>query len=217
MKVRVPTVTFDAPRSFPPRGLRHAARAFSLLEMLLTLVIVLILVSIMFSRSSKTFQRDQKEACRHQLETLSVSLQIYANDHEGGFPVQKDALTSEPALALLMPRYLSTTQPFVCPGTKRDSLAEGAALHREAISYAYYMGRRLDAPQLPLASDAQVDASEKIIGDKVFSPDGKGPGSNHHQFGGNVLFVDGHAQELGTNTSIALPLGPGVRLLNPKQ
>lgn len=217
MKVRAPIFRPDAWRSYTFGNGRSLSRAFSLLEMLLTLVIILILVSIMYSRSSKMFQRDQKEVCRHHLETLSVSLQIYANDNGGRFPVLKEATTSESALALLIPKYLSTSEPFVCPGTKRKSLAEGSALSREVISYAYYMGRNLQNLQEPLMSDAQIDERARLVGDRIFSSDGKGPGSNHHQFGGNVLFVDGHTQELGTNTPMALPLGTGVILLNPKR
>ena len=37
-------------------------------------------------------------------------------------------------------------------------------LRNHKISYAYYMGRRLDPPQSPLMSDRQVDTEPKRAG-----------------------------------------------------
>lgn len=188
---------------------------FSLIEMLVTLAVLLILVSLMYGKSSATFQRRQKAACRDRLLTLHVALQLYANDHAGAFPQVSGATRPEQPLALLLPQFLSTTEPFVCPGTKRAAIPEGTALAQSSISYAYYMGQKSSSANQPLLSDAQVDGSSKPRGARLFSPDGKGPGSNHDRFGGNVLFVDGHAEESPSKSSLVLTQSDGVILLNP--
>ena len=65
-------------------------------------------------------------------------------------------------------------------------------------------------------SDEQVNTEAKRIGEALFSVDGEAPGNNHKQYGGVILFCDGSAQLSGTNAQVPLPLGRGVRLLNPK-
>ena len=78
------------------------------------------------------------------------------------------------------------------------------------------MGRRLDAPQIILMSDRQVDTQPKHPGDFVFSPDGKAPGNNHHKFGGNFLLGDGSVSDSPALLAFPLAIPPGVVLLNPK-
>jgi prepilin-type N-terminal cleavage/methylation domain-containing protein len=194
---------------------RPAESGFSLIEMLVTLAILVILVVMTTSSGSKGFQRQQKEACRQHLQTLYVGLGLYAGDHEGRFPALTNAVSPETPLALLMPQYVSTTEPFICPGTKKDPIPEGVPLTKRRISYAYYMGRSSSDATLPLLSDAQLDSGAKEAGQRVFSKDGSGPGNNHHRYGGNILFGDGRTEETGAETSFALPTGPGVILLNP--
>ena len=84
------------------------------------------------------------------------------------------------------------------------------------ISYAYYLGRRLGEAQSPLMSDWQINTQPKRAGDFVFSITGKPPGNNHHKYGGNFLFCDGHAEMTPPQLSFSLVTTQGVVLLNPK-
>ncbi len=88
-----------------------------------------------------------------------------------------------------MPKYTADTSIFICPGGRDAQIPSGEPLRKHKISYAYYMGRRLDTPQALLMSDRQVDTQPKRAGEFVFSPDGKPPGNNHHKYGGNFLIV----------------------------
>lgn len=191
-------------------------RGFSLIELLITSALLIVLASMMLSKGSKSFQQRQKVVCREQLLTLHVGLQLYATEHEGRYPVVTEANSSESPLALLLPKYVSTTQPFICPGTKRDAIPEGRKLTDYSISYAYYMGRTRMEGAMPLLTDAQINPDDKKARDPIFSSDGKGRGNNHDKYGGNVLFADGRAEEMRAKTSIDLSAGNGVRLLNPK-
>jgi prepilin-type processing-associated H-X9-DG protein len=78
------------------------------------------------------------------------------------------------------------------------------------------MGWHLTNAQAVLMSDRQVDTNSKIAGDFAFSTTGKSPGNNHHKFGGNFLFGDGHQELTPPKVPFALPVPPGIVLLNPK-
>jgi len=201
-----------------PPGSRRAApfscRAFSLIELLITTAIILIMFVMLWGRSSRNFQRQQKLACQANLQTIYVALKIYAGDFKDSFPVRPGAKTPQAALGLLVPRYTTITSPFICPGTKKAPLPEGEPLEKHKISYAYYMGRKLTDASEALMSDWQIDNGPKILGRQVFSADGKKPGNNHHKYGGNFLFCDGSVQMSASKAPFSLLLPEGLVLLN---
>lgn len=188
---------------------------FSLIELLVTMVLILIITTLYWSPSSGNRQRALQRVCAKNLETIHIALQIYANDHGGKFPETAGARNSEEALEPLVPRYTSDTATFICPGSKDSSLSGAQSLLRHKISYAYYMGCYLTNSQQALMSDKQVDTKAKAAGQPLFSSTGKPPGNNHRKYGGNVLFCDGHVELSPPKAAFPLPLGPGEVLLNP--
>src|SRR3954469_421554 len=197
-------------------GNSFARGAFSLIELLVTMALIIIIFVMLYGKSSRRFQYEQKQACQGNLQNIYISLQLYANDANGLFPVRKDAKSSEQALTLLVPKYSTVTAPFTCPGTKNAPLPEGEAFEKRRISYAFYMGRRSSEGTAPLMSDAQVNDQPKVRGQQLFSPDGKKPGNNHHKYGGNIMTCDGNVEMSGPKASVSLVLTQGVVLLNPK-
>ena len=193
-----------------------ASKGFSLIELLITLALMVILTTMMYSFASGKHQRDQKQLCGDNLQKIYLALQIYANDFKGALPENTNAQTSEEVLGVLVPRYAADTSIFICPGGRDRQIPAGEPLAKHKISYAYYMGRRLDVPGNVLMSDRQVDTEPKFAGEYVFSPDGKSPGNNHHKFGGNFLMDDGSIQASKAQLTFSLPAAPGVILLNPK-
>jgi prepilin-type N-terminal cleavage/methylation domain-containing protein len=201
-------------------GILHAGatqpNAFTLIEMLITMALILIMFVMLYGKSSRRFQHEQKQACQQNLQNIYVALQLYANDTDGLFPIRKEAKTSEQALSLLLPKYTTVTAPFICPGTKESPLPEGESFEKRRISYSYYMGRRASDSTEPLMSDAQINDEPKIRAKQVFSSDGKKPGNNHHKYGGNIMNCDGNVEMIGTKAPSSLTLTQGVVLLNPK-
>jgi len=65
-------------------------------------------------------------------------------------------------------------------------------------------------------SDRQVDANPKLLGQPLFSADGKKPGNNHNKYGGNIMFCDGNVQTSPASSAFNLTNAPNVVLLNPK-
>jgi prepilin-type processing-associated H-X9-DG protein len=204
--------------SRPARSVQPARRgaAFSLIELLITLVLLIVMVTMFWGFGSRSEQEKQKRACQKNLQTLFVALEIFAGEHDGAFPVSSNAQTSEGALAALVPRYTVDTAPFICPGSKDSRLPQGESFANRRISYAYWMGRRLTDTNALLLSDKQINTLPKGEGQFVFSHNGKPPGNNHHRYGGNFLFVDGHAEFSPARTPFAIAWPAGVALLNPK-
>jgi prepilin-type N-terminal cleavage/methylation domain-containing protein/prepilin-type processing-associated H-X9-DG protein len=198
-----------------PRCRRHA-RGFSLVELLITLVLMVIMISMFYGFASGHHQRTQKQLCADNLQKIYLALQIYANDFHGALPVKTNAVTSEEPLAALVPKYSADTSIFICPGGRDKEFPSGEPLSEHRISYAYYMGRRLNDPQTVLLTDRQVDTEPKRAGEVIFSINGKAPGNNHHKFGGNLLMADGSVQASDSRLTFSILAAPGVTLLNPK-
>jgi prepilin-type N-terminal cleavage/methylation domain-containing protein/prepilin-type processing-associated H-X9-DG protein len=201
---------WPAPRPVPTRA------AFSLIELIIALAIVLILTTLYWGGNSGNNQKKQQKACQKNLEKIFMAMQIYATDHAGKFPSLAGARTSEEPLDMLVPRYNSDTSVFICPGSSASALPAGESIRNHRISYAYYMGRTATDNAQALLSDKQVDTNSKTMGQTVFSANGKPPGNNHYKYGGNFLFCDGHAEISPPQSAFSIGLSQGVVLLNPR-
>ena len=178
---------------------------------------MVVLYVTLFSPGARAHQTKMKERCGRNLRNIYTALQMHALDHADVLPVVTNAATSELPLSLLIPRYTTGTEFFLCPGSGDRPLPDATPFANRKISYAYYMGRKLsEGAGQPLLSDAQVNTAAKAVGDALFSPDGKKPGNNHHQYGGNLLFCDGAIQASPAKSKFNLPRPPHVLLLNPK-
>jgi len=193
-----------------------ARAAFSLVELLITFTLLLIMSTMMWGFGSANRQRAEKKACQQNLSKIYLAMQIYAGDCAGKFPQNTNAQTSEAALDVLVPRYTVDTSIFICPGGRDSELPEGVSFRKRKISYAYYMGARLNDAQQALMSDRQVNTQPKNADDYAFSTTGKPPGNNHHKYGGNFLFGDGRMEMTPPRIPFSLAITQGVVLLNPK-
>jgi len=192
-----------------------AKGAFSLIELLVVLAVMLILVTMYWNHGPSKRDRELT-ACRANLEKVYLALQIYSHDNHDKYPVVTNAVTSEEALAPLVPHYTSDTAPFICPSVGDGSSPTGTSFADWKISYAYYMGRRDSDTDRALMSDAQVNTDSKGVGATVFSETGHPPGNNHGKGGGNVLMGDGTVVSTTANAQFAISVQPPVVLLNPK-
>jgi prepilin-type N-terminal cleavage/methylation domain-containing protein len=189
--------------------------AFSLIELLIVLALMVIMSAMLYSFSSPVHQRTQKELCADNLQKIFLALQIYSNDF-GKYPLNTNAQTSEQVLDVLVPRYSVDTSIFICPGGRDSDIPSGAPISKYKISYAYYMGRSTNDAGSFLMSDRQINTLSKDVHDQVFSLNGKSPGNNHHKYGGNVLFSDGSVQATPPILTFSLAFSNGIVLLNPK-
>jgi len=165
---------------------------------------------------SRSRQEKDKAGCQKNLHQVYLALELFANDHEGLFPVVTGAKTSEGPLSLLVPKYTVAAESFVCPGRGDPGLPDGEPFARRKISYAYYMGLRAVDVGEPLMSDRQINSAPRNKGELLFSTTGQAPGNNHHKYGGNVLFVGGDVRMSRSKAEFDLRPAQAVVLLNPK-
>ena len=76
------------------RGTGAGRAAFSLIELLFVMLIIMILFTAMWSFGSKDSQAKRKVRCQAGLQKLFISMQIYAADFSSNFPVVTNATTS---------------------------------------------------------------------------------------------------------------------------
>ncbi|MEW6161402.1 MAG: type II secretion system protein, partial [Verrucomicrobiota bacterium] len=199
------------PRSF------HSAKGFMLIELLVVIGLILILYVMYLSPSSRPYQRRQQATCRRNLQFVYIALQTYATDSKTFYPAIKGAKTSEEPLSLLVPRYTTATENFICPGAGHRKLPAGQPFQKRKISYAYVMGLTSEAPTDQwIMSDTQASSGSNQGTDILFSPDGKSAGRNHREFGGNLLFCDGRAEFSPAKTLRRLTIPGKAVALNPK-
>ncbi len=197
------------------QAVNRVPAAFSLIELLAVMAILIILTTLYWGSSSGSKERALVTSCQNNLKQIYMALELYAHDDAGKYPVVPGAKSSEQVMSLLVPQYTIDPSPFICPATSDPSLSPDKPLSAQTISYACYMGRKQGEGGV-LLSDRQVDSLAKAAGEYAFSKNGKGPGSNHKQLGGNFLFTDGHAEQTPPKLPFSLMLNGGVQLLNPK-
>ena len=192
-------------------------RGFSYVELLVSTAIIGILWMIYLGPGSHGYEMKKKALCVQQLQQMHLVLDLYAKEHDGAFPSVPGAETADVPLNLLVPQYTADTGLFICPAGVPSSLPEAQPIAGRRISYAYYMGVTAgkDDASTPLVSDSQIDTASRLAGDRLFAEKHVTPGGNHRQFGGNVLFADGHVESMEATASRSLIPAPGVRLLNP--
>jgi len=204
----------------PSLGLRKFSpgpSAFSLLELLITVVLIFILSLMLVGRGRWSDQKRELVNCQKNLQSIYVALNIYSADNKGNYPYVKEAETSEAPLSLLVPRSTTVTEMFICPASKDNKLPEGESFAHRRISYAYYMGRApSDGADVTLLSDRQVNTFPKIKRQLIFSEDGKPPGDNHFKSGGNFLYGDGAVKSAKPRATHDVTFPTNVVLLNPK-
>src|SRR5512133_2277453 len=105
-----------------PRLPLGRSSAFSMLELLLVVAILVVLFTLYWGPGSGSRERALFSACQGNLQKIHVALALFANDNDGRFPGGAAAKTSAEALDPLVPRYNSDTSTFICPAGK-DSVS----------------------------------------------------------------------------------------------
>jgi type II secretory pathway pseudopilin PulG len=193
-----------------------AARAFSLLELMIVLVIIMVITVLLDSEFTTTHKNRALFTCQKNLQTMYLALNIYQNDNGGSFPMWKDATSPAEPLSLLVPKSTTVTEIFICPGSKDQPLPEAESFAGRKISYAYYMGWATNDTGAILVSDAQVSVAPKNRGQAIFSDDGHAPGNNHGKSGGNLMAVGGEVTSSAPAASRDVLYPATVHMLNPE-
>jgi len=184
---------------------------------MIVLVMILLLTVMTSGHLSTSAAKRTFTECRGNLQKVYIAVSFYKSDNNGAYPFVAGAENPAQPLSLLIPKCTTTTEIFICPGSKDGPLPEGESFAKEKISYACYMGRGSnDGPDEAFITDAQVNDLAKVKGQQIFSVDGKKPGNNHGKRGGNILCLGGEVTQDEATASRDYTIPASVRLLNPK-
>lgn len=202
----------------PFRDRSQTCGAFSLLELVLTLAIILILVTLYWKPSGAGKQARRLAACQVNLQKLFMAMEIYAGENSGKFPNRPGSTSAEEAFQVLVPKYTSDLKFFVCPASGVAPLNPDKPIGGQRVSYSLFMGQDTRGSDIPLVSDAlAVTNFPADTNQVIFSVSGKPPGNNHAKAGGNILFTDGNVQHSSGLPASPWKAKPGVIILNPRE
>ena len=109
-------------------------RAFTLLELLITLAIIAILAAILLPVMSRVRAQARRTSCIAQLQQIGQATQIYRQDYE----------ELPPHLSALHPTYVPDARLFVCPNDAQNGqyngndYVEGRKYLPTGVSYEYF-------------------------------------------------------------------------------
>ena len=110
-----------AVRAEPLRQCRRALCAFTLVELLVTIAIIALLLSLMLPALKRSLRHARSTVCMYNLRTIDQMMMLYRTDNNGwlphvpeGDPHEADGTTAtwyDP----LVPRYAADVAVFICP------------------------------------------------------------------------------------------------------
>jgi prepilin-type N-terminal cleavage/methylation domain-containing protein/prepilin-type processing-associated H-X9-DG protein len=191
-------------------------KGFTLVEILVVLVIILVLAGILFPVFATAKKKANQTKCMSQLRQISMAIQMYSGDHDdmppmGGYEV----LTPEQAGTtpkirvhwqdvLTQRGYLGSWETLICPSATSRDYRYSYGANRHVMGWCH--ATNLDAVPYPSHT---VLMTEKVGLDWVaWEPSMRGrtnyflPLDPRHNDQLNVLFCDGHVKRVAVGQLI---------------
>jgi prepilin-type N-terminal cleavage/methylation domain-containing protein/prepilin-type processing-associated H-X9-DG protein len=209
--------------------MRPRLRGFTLIELLVVIAIIAILAAILLPTIERVRSRARRVQCASQLKQIGIAFHSFAHDHNNDFPmkVSTNLGGSREFVGLVNPpgaQFSFTYRHFQplsnhivlpallrCPVDARRIAATNFA-HLQNHNVSYFIN-----------ADAELGNSDSILagdGNLAQLSDGRITwNAEMHRLAGNVLFGDGHVEQLRNGARLAAPGGSGsggtIYLPNP--
>ena len=195
---------------------RHGA--FTLVEMLMVIAIIAILVSTMLPALQGAKAKAQRIQCVSNLKQVGLGFHLFAHEHDSKFPMGVSTNNGGTLEYVIFSRYatagfylqyrhfqalsndLSNPHVLVCPtDTNRLNPPDFfASLANSNISYFVGVNADYNQPSSILGGDRNITSSVMRSSGVIRLLNGNSVQwtSSQHHYKGNVLFADGHVDQL---------------------
>jgi prepilin-type N-terminal cleavage/methylation domain-containing protein/prepilin-type processing-associated H-X9-DG protein len=178
--------------------------AFSLIELLVALALVVVLASLAYAGAGAMIGKGHTTKCLSNMRQIGAAMHLFAGDHDGRLPGTSHGVSWTNSLGA----YLGTNFLGKCPAVPE---------HRARVSYGWNdsladargQGIRLVASRTPGATMAAAELATNQTSEHFHFAGGRGGAARvtpnqfkaavHvevHNGSANYLFVDGHAENL---------------------
>ena len=173
--------------------------AFTLIELLVTITIIAMLISLSAPQIGGLLAKAKSTTCLNNLRQIGVLVNLYANDHDGRFPLVEsmpsnqvytdEGVNAEPLFETLEP-YGATKKLLQCPA----DLAGPNFFAKEGSSYMWRNwvdDEKVDAVKFYGRRGVRVPRSANIVITTDYE--------RVHNGRSNRLYADGHVRRAGDN------------------
>lgn len=189
---------------------------FTLIELLIVIAIIAILAALLLPTIERARAKARRVQCVNHLREMGLAFQMFAHDHNSEFPMKvstnsggsREFVTAGNrvegdlhfAFRHFQPlsNYLGDARILACPVDRRCVPTNFAALSNESISYFINVEARPGDTDSILAGDRNLDMTRIPSGSNLTL----WWTGEMHRLVGNVLFGDGHVDQLN-NLSLA--------------
>ncbi|MBI4026726.1 MAG: type II secretion system protein [Verrucomicrobia bacterium] len=173
--------------------------AFTLIELLVVIAIISVLSAMLLPALKRARENGHRVGCLNVLKQFHVTIMLYAQDNDERLPARDPPGDWGGHWVLFDEGYIKDSRFYLCPGGRKKPQMNtinnfnGWDNNSCRAGYEYLLGSASYAPSLKKIRASDQAALMWDLYGGAFEWYGGGLNKAHGSDGGNVIYVDGHA------------------------